>query len=71
MIDRRCVFEIHRLRDAGYSVREIARQLRIGRTTVKKYLEHPERMITKRKRRASNSIPTRCGSIRFSKSFPT
>ena len=70
MIDRRCVFEIHRLRDAGYSVREIARQLRIGRTTVKKYLEHPERMITKRKRRASKLDPYEMRIDSFLEEFP-
>jgi len=53
MIDRRCVFEIHRLKDVGCSDRQIARQLGIGRTTVGKYLDHPERTITKRKPRAS------------------
>ena len=35
MIDRKTVFEIHRLKNAGYSARQIARELRLGRDTVK------------------------------------
>ena len=53
MIDRRCVFEIHQLKDAGCSDRQIARQLGIGRTTVGKYLDHPEKTVSRRKPRAS------------------
>jgi len=53
MIDRRSVFEIHRLKDAECSERQIARLLRIGRTTVRKYLDHPERTISKKKPKAS------------------
>jgi len=53
MIDRRCVFEIHRLNDSGCSERQIARPLGIGRTTVKKYLDHPERTLSPRKPQAS------------------
>ena len=34
MIDRRSVFEIHRLKDAGCSERQIARRLGIGRSTL-------------------------------------
>ena len=53
MIDRRSVFEIHRFKDVGCSERQIARQLRIGRKTVRKYLDHPERAISKRTPKAS------------------
>lgn len=42
MKDKRIIFEIHRLNDAGLSGRQIAKQLRLGRNTVKKYLANPE-----------------------------
>ena len=41
MIDRRLVFEIHRLADEGLSVRKIARALKLDRATVDKYLAEP------------------------------
>lgn len=41
MIDRRLVFEIHRLKDLGLADRAIARSLNIGRDTVGKYLNNP------------------------------
>jgi transposase len=53
MIDRKTVFEIHRLKDAGYSARNIARQMRIGRETVKKYLENPEGAVVPKQQRVS------------------
>jgi transposase len=59
MIDRKCVFEIYRLKDAGYSARQIALTLRIGRTTVRKYLDHPERTLIAPKPRASKLDPYR------------
>ncbi|HLA29151.1 MAG TPA: IS21 family transposase [Syntrophales bacterium] len=59
MIERRIVFEIHRLKDAGYSARWIARELRLGRETVKQYLAHPERTVLPRKPRASKLDPYR------------
>ena len=43
MLDRRLVFEIHRLKDKGLSSRQISRELSVSRKAVKKYLEHPER----------------------------
>jgi len=42
MIDKKTVFEIHRLKDEGYSNRKIAQVLNINRETVTKYLENPE-----------------------------
>ncbi|MBF0477650.1 MAG: IS21 family transposase [Deltaproteobacteria bacterium] len=42
MIDRRTVFEIHRLYDIGYSVRKIAGTLQVNRKIVDKYLKHPD-----------------------------
>jgi transposase len=59
MIDRRSVFEIHRLKDAGYSARQIAQELQIGRKTVRKYLAHPERTFSPRKPRVSKLDPYR------------
>ena len=42
MISKRTIFEIHRLKDLGWANRKIARELRLSRDTVKKYLENPE-----------------------------
>ena len=42
MIDRRVVFEIHRMADEGASCRKIARALKLDRTTVSKYLADPD-----------------------------
>lgn len=41
MIDRRLIFEIHRMADDGLSGRKIARALQLDRTTVSKYLVEP------------------------------
>ena len=41
MIDRRIVFEIHRLAHEGIGIRKIARMLRLSRDSVKKYLDNP------------------------------
>jgi transposase len=57
MLDRKSVFDIHRLKDAGCSARQIASELRIGRTTARKYLDHPERTFAVRKPRASKLDP--------------
>jgi orotate phosphoribosyltransferase-like protein len=53
MIDRKTVFDIHRLKNAGYSARQIAGEMRLGRDTVKKYLENPEVTLTLRKPKVS------------------
>jgi len=42
MIDKRMLFDIHRLNDLGHSARKIAVMLGIGRKTVRKYLDHPD-----------------------------
>jgi len=42
MIDRQSVFEIHRLRNEGQSVRKISRRLKLNRETVVKYLNNPQ-----------------------------
>ena len=59
MLDKRTVFEIHRLNHQGWSQRRIARELRVGRETVKKYLENPEQTAPKRPPRASRLDPYR------------
>ena len=53
MISKEQVFEIHRLKNEGYSQRKIARLLGIGRQTVSDYLETPEKAYTKSKKRRS------------------
>jgi len=41
MMDQRLIFEIYRLKDFGFTIRGIARSLKIGRKTVAKYLGNP------------------------------
>jgi len=53
MIDRKTVFEIHRLKNVEYSERQIAREMRLGRDTVKKYLANPEVTIAAKKPKVS------------------
>ena len=62
MIDRKTVFDIHRLKNAGYSARQIAREMRLARDTVKKYLENPEITVTRQKPRVSK-LSTYCDLI--------
>ena len=57
MIDRRTVFEIHRLNNLGYSTRKIARELGLDRETVKKYLKHPESVVLPKLCRISKLDP--------------
>jgi transposase len=57
MINRGSVFEIHRLHDVGHSIRSIARQLRIDRETVSKYLADPDPVFSKRSPRPSKLDP--------------
>lgn len=42
MIDKRTIFEIHKLHDMGMKERKIALHLGISRPTVKKYLDNPD-----------------------------
>ena len=44
MISKRTIFEIHRLNDLGWKERKIARELRLSRPTVKRYLKNPEQV---------------------------
>ena len=60
MISKRMVFEIYRLHNLGWSERRIARDMRLGRPTVKKYLENPEQGLAKQnKPRVSKLDPYR------------
>ena len=58
MIDKRTIFEIHRLKHLGWSERKIARHLRIDRSSVKKYVANPE-VVQKRTNRTSKLDPYR------------
>lgn len=58
MIDKRTIFEIHRLKNLGWSNRKIARHLRIDRNSVKKYVLNPMAR-QKRSPRASKIDPYR------------
>ena len=57
MIDKRTIFEIHRLKDFGWTERRIAREIRLGRNTVKKYLENPEQVVSKRSSKPAPRCP--------------
>lgn len=56
MIDRKTVFDIHRLKNAGYSARQIAKEMRLGRDTVKKYLATPEITVNPQKPKGSPAL---------------
>ena len=43
MLERRIVFEIHRLKDMGLSNSQIARDLGVSRDTVSRCLKNPDR----------------------------
>ena len=53
MKSRQTVFEIHKLKDEGYSTRKTAALLGIGRNTVIRYLKDPEVVLCPRKKRLS------------------
>ena len=59
MIDKRTVFEIHRLKDMGFSARQIARSLNLDRNTVKKYVHDPDIKNNSRSERPSKLDPYR------------
>ena len=60
MLDKRTIFEIHRLDHQGWSHRKIARHLCVARTSVKRYLENPERTFLKRPAKPSKLDPHGC-----------
>ncbi len=59
MIDKRTVFEIHRLKDMGFSARQIAKSLNLDRDTVKKYVHDPDIKSNPRSERPSKLDPFR------------
>ncbi len=59
MIDKRAVFEIHRLKDMQFSVRQIAKTLNLDRGTVAKYIKHPDATCNPRQSRSSKLDPFR------------
>jgi len=59
MIDKRAVFEIHRLNNMQFSIRQIAKQLGLDRETVKKYIDQPDITCQKRPGRVSKLDPYR------------
>lgn len=59
MIDKRTIFEIHRLKDMGFSARQIASTLNLDRDTVKKYIRHPDIKSNPRPVRPSKLDPFR------------
>ena len=59
MIKKRTIFEIHRLKDLGWSERRIAIELRVSRLTVNKYLENPDQGFAKKRPRSSKLDPHR------------
>lgn len=59
MIDNRTVFEIHRLKEMLFSNRQIAQTLNLDRSTVNKYLKHPDTTYKTRQGRSSKLDPYR------------
>ena len=57
MLDKRTIFEIHRLKNMGMKQRQIARELGVGRDTVKKYLKNPESTFKTKSSRGSKLDP--------------
>jgi len=57
MINKRTVFEIHRLNDMGFSIRQIAETLNLDRGTVTKYINHPDSVGNYSGRRSSKLDP--------------
>ncbi len=57
MISRRTILEIHQLREQGFTVRSIARQLQVNRETVAKYLADPDMRKDKNTARGSKLDP--------------
>lgn len=57
MLDKRTIFEIHRLNNMGMKQRQIASELRVGRDTVKKYLKNPEKSFCSKTPRGSKLDP--------------
>jgi len=56
-MDKRMIFEIHRLKNLSYSQRKIATVLGISRESVKKYLLDPDITPKPRVKRISKLVP--------------
>lgn len=59
MISKRMVFEIHRLKNMHFSIRQIARTLNLDRGTVSKYLKNPDAVRKPAQQRPSKLDPFR------------
>jgi len=59
MITRRTVFEIHRLKDMQFSIRQIAKTLNLDRGTVARYIKQPDITCKPRRGRPSKLDPFR------------
>jgi transposase len=57
MIAQKTIFDIHRLKDLDFSVRYIAKELNLNRSTVKKYIEEPVSSYTQNIPRPSKLTP--------------
>lgn len=57
MLDKRTIFEIHRLKNAGMSNRVIAGELQLNRETVSRYLKDPNPLPRKRKEKQTKLGP--------------
>jgi transposase len=70
MIDKRTVFEVHRLNNMQFSIRQISKQLGLDRGTVKKYIEQPDITCQKRPDRVSKLDPFRDLIQQMVKDYP-
>lgn len=59
MINRRTIFEIHRLKDMQFSIRQIAKTLNLDRGTVARHIKHPDITHKPRRGRPSKLDPFR------------
>ncbi len=59
MINRRTLFEIHRLKDMRFSIRQISKTLNMDRGTVSRYIKHPDITPKQRQGRPSKLDPFR------------
>ena len=59
MIDKRTIFEIHRLKNLDWKERRIAQELGISRKSVRKYVEYPDQCFTQPASKPSKLDPYR------------
>ena len=70
MINRRTVFEIHRLKDMQFSIRQIAKTLNLDRGTVARYIKHPDVTRKPKQGRPSKLDPFREDIKKMVKQYP-